>query len=461
MTATTFAGADYWADYPESYRAEQVTLLAHWLRLGESGVIVGCSGSGKSNLAGFMASRPDVVARALPGQTTDYCLLHLDVNSLPAPTPANFYRGLLYALQAAIAAEPAIAAEAGSLLPRRTAAEDHLALYLALQRGHQLMTQRAGKKVIWLLDRFDEACQQLPASTLNSLRSLRDLCKGRLCYLLFTRFPLARLRPPTEFDEFHEIVVAHTCWVGPMSPRDATWIARQMAARHQTTISEAAIAQLLAVTGGLPAFMKAACSALANGQITLADPIQRWAEQLVTRPPFSHVAQDLWQDCTAAERAILAASANGEAITNLDGAAGTTLEQMGLLTACTDRTRRQLFSPIFGAFIRAQTHHQQGITFAAQSGVVLRNGQPLPETLTALEHRLLAYLLAHPNELCEKDAVIAHVWPEERFAQGVRDDSLAQLVKRLRDKIEGGSGTHVYIQTIRGRGLRFSQPPHS
>jgi DNA-binding winged helix-turn-helix (wHTH) protein len=76
--------------------------------------------------------------------------------------------------------------------------------------------------------------------------------------------------------------------------------------------------------------------------------------------------------------------------------------------------------------------------------------------LTANEHVLLEYLQARPGEICEKDTLIQAVWSEDEiFERGVRDDSLAQLVRRLRVKIEPDPSEPRYIQTITGRGYRF------
>jgi DNA-binding winged helix-turn-helix (wHTH) protein len=78
--------------------------------------------------------------------------------------------------------------------------------------------------------------------------------------------------------------------------------------------------------------------------------------------------------------------------------------------------------------------------------------------LTANEHRLLQAFQARPGEVCEKDDLIRAVCPEDRlFESGVRDDSLALLVRRLRGKIEPDAGGPRYIQTVPGRGYRFVQ----
>jgi DNA-binding response OmpR family regulator len=75
---------------------------------------------------------------------------------------------------------------------------------------------------------------------------------------------------------------------------------------------------------------------------------------------------------------------------------------------------------------------------------------------TAKEHQLFDYLFAHPDQVCTKDDLIRAVWSEDQiYEQGVRDDSLAQLVRRLRLKLEPDPSNPRYIHTLPGRGYLF------
>lgn len=77
--------------------------------------------------------------------------------------------------------------------------------------------------------------------------------------------------------------------------------------------------------------------------------------------------------------------------------------------------------------------------------------------LTANEHRLLIYLQAHSGKVCAKDDLIRAVWSEEVIIEGLRDDSLAQLVRRLRQKIEADPSKPRFIHTAPGRGYMYRQ----
>lgn len=230
MATATFSGG-YWADFPVTYRAEEIAAIMNWLKAGESGIVIGGSGIGKSNLLGFLGSRPEAIhPHASPAEMERYLFLRLDVNSLPALTVPFFYRALIQILQNA---SNRMETEIGTQLRQLTTAangeainwNDSFQVMTILQQAHRLVIQNCGKKVIWLLDRFDEACRKLDAQALSSLRSLRDQFKGQLCYVVATRHPPARLRNLREIDEFYEIIAANTCRVGPMGERDSRWVA--------------------------------------------------------------------------------------------------------------------------------------------------------------------------------------------------------------------------------------------
>jgi len=82
--------------------------------------------------------------------------------------------------------------------------------------------------------------------------------------------------------------------------------------------------------------------------------------------------------------------------------------------------------------------------------------EPDTARLTTLENLLFGYLRTHPGKVCEKDELIRAVWPEDKvYEVGVRDDSLAQLVRRLRVKIEPDPDRPRLILSIPGRGYRY------
>ena len=76
-----------------------------------------------------------------------------------------------------------------------------------------------------------------------------------------------------------------------------------------------------------------------------------------------------------------------------------------------------------------------------------------PIALTALESRLLDYLMANAGQVLPNETIINHVWGID----GGDRDMLRQLVRRLRSKIEPDPTHPLYIETIPGLGYGFSR----
>jgi DNA-binding winged helix-turn-helix (wHTH) protein len=331
-----------------------------------------------------------------------------------------------------------------------------------LQQAHDLIINQGGKQIVWVIDRFDEACIRLEASTLNSLRNFRDQnrVKGRLSYLLFTRHALARLRDPREFDEFHEIVVSNICWVGPMVARDARWMANQMAERHQVTFGEPAINLLIELSGGLPAFMKPACTALATGELLPGETAYVWLDRILALQSVQRNCQEMWDDLSSEEKNTLSAIAAGHSQEQLDAAILQYLRQTSLLTPkagnAAPESGLKIFSPIFELFVMRQKMEVIGdITLDPRTGALKVNGRTLVTKLEPLEHRLLAYLVDHKGQICATTDLIAHLGQGQTLDEQGQKEQLDGLVKQLAAKFEQGSHTGVVIQAVEGQGYRL------
>jgi hypothetical protein len=196
--------------------------------------------------------------------------------------------------------------------------------------------------------------------------------------------------------ELAELFYAHTIWLGPLSPGDARWTVARYAERKGLGWDDAIAQALIAVTRGYPALLRAACEAYADG----AAPD---TAGLVSHPAVKARVEEFWSDNPTDEE----------------------VRRSGLQTL-----------PLLMA--------ERPATFDTGH-------------LTAKEHLLLNHFQAHPGVVCEKDDLIRAVWPEDRIVEhGLRDDSLAQLVRRLREKIEPDPANPRHIHTVPGRGYRFT-----
>lgn len=199
-------------------------------------------------------------------------------------------------------------------------------------------------------------------------------------------------RPLDARTEFAELVYANTIWLGCLSESDARWNVARYAARKELVWGDEVAAALIAVSRGYASFLRAACEAAADAG----------AGAVAAHPAVRARVDEFWADAPSEEEI------------RLSGLAGLPLLYAG----------------------RAATFNTS--------------------QLTSKEMALLAFLQAHPNAVCEKDDIIRAVWSEDKaFVRGIRDDSLAQLARRLREKIEPDPNAPRWVITVQGRGYKF------
>ena len=347
-----------WESYPPTYRSLEVNQLLEALAAGDCSWVIGLSGSGKSNLAGFFTHRVNTPAEKVL----------VDCNRLAELSAPGFFRLVRRAL-----GDPGTAADE----------------FGALEDGVDAKIQAAPGGLCLVIDRFES----LPESQLGlvgaNLRALRDAHKYRLTYVITSR------RQPDPGTELAELFFGHLVWLGALSRADAFWSAGQYAARSRLDWDEEKLDILYQASLGYASLLRAACEAAARGCPFALDSLR--AHPGVRRRIDEFMASQ------PAEEDLEHSGLSGHALLDPAGA-----------------------------------------------------GTGEAQDLTANEARLLAYLQAHAGEVCEKDALIKAVWPEDRvYEVGIRDDSLAQLARRLRVKVEPDAANPKHIQTVPGRGYRY------
>ncbi len=248
-----------------------------------------------------------------------------------------------------------------------------------------------------LFDRFDALPVELQPLVYSRLRALRDDHKYALTYIIAAR------QPVDSHSELAELFFAHTLWLGPLTLEDAVWSAAGYATRAGLAWDQTIISHLVQFSGGYPALLRASCEAYAAGC-----PLEPGA--LRTHPAVRRRLDEFWSASPTPEELALSR-----------------LEAIPLLVR-----------PLLPS--------------TSPDDLSLDTSQ-----LTAKELRLWQALQAHAGAVCEKDDLIRSVWPEDKvFIDSIRDDALAQLVRRLRQKVRLQNGTAARIQTVPGRGYKIN-----
>src|SRR5439155_609483 len=92
-----------------------------------------------------------------------------------------------------------------------------------------------------------------------------------------------------------------------------------------------------------------------------------------------------------------------------------------------------------------------GLRVDTRTAEVWLNGQLIP--LTTKEYLAIAALHEQHGGVVSKEMLAERVWPE--LGGVVSDETIAQLVSRLRHKLEADPEHARYLRTVRGLGYRL------
>jgi DNA-binding winged helix-turn-helix (wHTH) protein len=456
-----------WQSYPPTYRSLEVETLIQWMRLGESGSLLGPAGSGKSNLLGFLTHRPEVVVSHFPTGSPP-AVVYVDLNTLPIHDLSTLFRVVLRSLYEArtrlAQADPAAPEFVEDCYHRVQAERDPFVTQSAL-REVLFALQAQDVRLALVLDPFDDFCRHADTGMLDNLRGLRDSFKTTLSYIVGLRQELVYLRDPEELGELFELLDIHQVWLGPMTQTDAAWALHQVTQPAGVTLTPAQEAALFDLTGGYPSLLRAAALWLVKHWPGPA--IEEWLPALRSQPSVHNRLREIWDGLTGQEQgvltrfrpAMLAAAANdretflGE-IPDQDRRAQELLQAKGLLTAA-EKGGWRLFSPLFAAFIGHLDDVAWGrIWYDAERGCFLHGDVELRHLSPKDTHLLHGFLAQPSSKVFTVEDVVRLAWSDEE-SSGVTSQAVQQAIRHLRMQIEPDPSAPVYLVTEHRQGYRF------
>lgn len=83
-------------------------------------------------------------------------------------------------------------------------------------------------------------------------------------------------------------------------------------------------------------------------------------------------------------------------------------------------------------------------------------GKEVIPALSAPQFRLLSELVTQSGRVISRNDLIHAIWADEE-AEGVSEQALDALIRRLRERLAEFDPAHNYVVTVRGHGLRLSE----
>jgi pSer/pThr/pTyr-binding forkhead associated (FHA) protein len=98
----------------------------------------------------------------------------------------------------------------------------------------------------------------------------------------------------------------------------------------------------------------------------------------------------------------------------------------------------------------------RGLRVDPDAVMVYVNGTPLDPPLSGPQFELLRLLYDADGAVVTREEIIRHVWPEAH-SDGVSEDAVDALVRRLRLRLSEGDPDQAHVVTVRGYGFRIEK----
>ena len=96
----------------------------------------------------------------------------------------------------------------------------------------------------------------------------------------------------------------------------------------------------------------------------------------------------------------------------------------------------------------------QGLHLDRESKRVWVGAIEISPPLSPAQYRLLELLSQQVGRVCSRDEIVGWVWSEAE-AEGVTEQAIDALVRRLRDRLAEADPAGEYVVTVRGHGFRL------
>lgn len=448
--------------YRPSFREVETEKLMACARSGESALIVGISGVGKSNFFRHLLD-PRVQQMYLQEQAADTLFVRVNFHDAPDLELRTIYSLILEQME--MLGEVAEGESLGKPLLTESQMAELAAHHEALlDAGNDLLRARrafrlalryvlrtAGSRLVLLFDQFDDILWRADPRLFVNLRGLREAYKYRLSFFVFLRSSMTAFSSEDDQrEEFYELLSSNVHGLHPYSEEDARAMLGRLAVRHGQTSNEAIASVLIEVSGGHAGLLRALYAAYLNDRLS---PVGLTANKALEIYSVRLQCDSIWGSLSVPEQQVLLEQVRAGGVPDQGRWAVQELVRKGVLLE--DNT---IFSPIFGLYVSQQeAAWNESVYLDEKTRLVWVNGEERG-TLSLKEYALFKLLYDHADELVPKEKLLEKGWPE-LTAENREDQWLSTHISRIRKKLAFEENEIPNIEAVTGHGycLRTGQ----
>src|SRR3989344_5895178 len=444
--------------YPPNTRENEITKIISFIKEGSSCQIIGLSGGGRSNLLGLLTYNRNVRIKHL-GENEKW--FHFVLSNFAEVRKKSLFDvtkflflNLVDSLRERDMQEEH--QKALAIFKESLNINDELVLFQGLKRVIDILAIEKELTVVFLFDRFEDYIPTVTPEFFTNLRVLRDRAKYRFSVVFSLHKPLEDLIGQDLLLDFYQFVAGHIVYLSLSDKIGVDFRISYIQKASGKTLDKKLIDAIISQTAGQPNLTRLAVETMIDSNQQSAISNQELVKFLLEQKPIKAAILDIWKSLSPAEQNLLASSNSprGEAGQRL--ASSSKDESYIYLQNIHLLKDGKITIPLFAQFLKQFNKQSSNIVFDPNTNEVKKGEIMLSDSLTSSEFKLLRFLFQNSGKIIEREEIINAVWTDNKSSSGVTDQALDQLIFRLRKKIEDDPNNPTHLQTVKGRGFRFT-----
>ena len=415
------------AHYPPTFRKEDAKYLGTLLGNRHSVAVVGMKRVGINNFLRFFLYHPDTLPTYLKGETK-HLFVRIDLNDLIERDIYPFWTLTLKRIVDTVEktnCSETLKKECRKLFTESIQIKD---LFFTLDSVHKIIGKLVNEGIsptLFLL-RFDRLNNVISHEFFHNLQGLNESANHKLSYVFTSFRPLHQVAPEV-LKKSSLSGFCDTLYIKPTQNNDSGILLETFETHYGMKLQEPIKRLLIELSGGHAQYLQQSLIKLQSIQ-----DIPQDREVLLTLlgadEQIALQSEELLASLTPEERTVLLAVHQSGSATEQQKKTVGYLWDTGILV---EKGKKEIiFSPLFAHYVSSiATNAIQGSEF------------------TRKEHVLFSFLKTNQENLCERDAIINAVWPEQAEF-GISDWAVDRLIARVRSKLKAQKSLYEIVTVI-------------
>ena len=457
--------------YPEDSRSREIEQALSFIKAGNSCQLIGLPGAGRSTLLGLLSFNHNVRVKHLGENQKWFHFVLCNFSEIRKKSLLEAEKFLFLSLIDSLKDRKFEEEykKANGIFKESLELNDEQVLFQGIKKTIDLLAIEKELTVVFLFDRFEEYIPMLTPEFFTNLRILRNRAKYRFSVVFSLNRSLEDLIETSLFADFYEFLAGHFVFLPLMDKSGLDFRISYIEKITEKEIEKGILEEIIKLTGGHGKLTRLSIETVIENEKfeyqstksetnsknkksndkNVSDLMAFLLEQKVVLKSLS----DIWNSLTPSDQQVIS---NKLEVRSQQSDVDFFLEKVGLLK------NGGIAIPLFESFVSEKINltieqsNNLAIALDPNTNEIKKGDIILSDQLTSHEYRLLKFLIENKERTVEREEIINAVWKESQTTQGVTDQALDQLIFRLRKKIEADPNNPTHIQTVKGRGIRFT-----